>query len=120
MFADVQTFGLFLFGDADAAEEGADDLPGDEAGDHSPDGVGSSTQSLDAELLDAAADQQAYASACEETFAMVGSMSAFDSGGAGTAQGCGLPDIRSAARPIAARQLGYLPAPLCRPDQTPL
>ncbi len=46
---------------------------------------------------DAAADQQAYASACEETFAMVGSMSAFDSGGAGTAQGCGLPDIRSAA-----------------------
>jgi hypothetical protein len=30
-------------------------------------------------------------------FAMVGSMSAFDSGGAGTAQACGLPDIRSAA-----------------------
>lgn len=46
---------------------------------------------------DAAADQQAYASACEETFAMVGSMSAFDSGGAGTAQSCGLPDLRSAA-----------------------
>lgn len=46
---------------------------------------------------DAAADQQAYASACEEAFAMVGSMSAFDSGGAATAQGCGLPDVRSAA-----------------------
>ena len=34
---------------------------------------------------------------CGETFAMVGSMSAFDSGGAATAQSCGLPDIRSAA-----------------------
>ena len=46
---------------------------------------------------DAAADQQAYAKACDEVFAMVGSMSAFDSGGAATAQPCGLPDIRSAA-----------------------
>jgi ABC-type branched-subunit amino acid transport system substrate-binding protein len=46
---------------------------------------------------DAAADQQAYTKACGEVFAMVGSMSAFDSGGAPTAQGCGLPDIRSAA-----------------------
>ena len=46
---------------------------------------------------DAAADQQSYAKACAEVFAMVGSMSAFDSGGAATAQGCGLPDIRSAA-----------------------
>ncbi len=49
---------------------------------------------------DAAADQQAYAKACEETFAMVGSMSAFDSGGAATAQGCGLPDLRSAATTV--------------------
>ena len=46
---------------------------------------------------DAAADQQAYTKACDETFAMIGSMSAFDSGGAGTAQSCGLPDIRAAA-----------------------
>lgn len=46
---------------------------------------------------DAGADQQAYASACDEVFAMVGSMSAFDSGGASTAQSCGLPDVRSAA-----------------------
>jgi ABC-type branched-subunit amino acid transport system substrate-binding protein len=44
---------------------------------------------------DAGADQQAYARACDEAFAAVGSMSAFDSGGAGTAQGCGLPDLRS-------------------------
>ncbi len=34
---------------------------------------------------DAGADQQAYARACTETFAAVGSMSAFDSGGAATA-----------------------------------
>jgi ABC-type branched-subunit amino acid transport system substrate-binding protein len=46
---------------------------------------------------DAGADQQNYAKGCDEVFAMVGSMSAFDSGGAATAQSCGLPDIRSAA-----------------------
>jgi ABC-type branched-subunit amino acid transport system substrate-binding protein len=46
---------------------------------------------------DAAADQQSYTKGCDETFAMVGSMSAFDSGGAATAQSCGLPDIRAAA-----------------------
>ena len=44
---------------------------------------------------DAGADQQAYTKACDEAFAAVGSMSAFDSGGAGAAQSCGLPDIRS-------------------------
>jgi ABC-type branched-subunit amino acid transport system substrate-binding protein len=44
---------------------------------------------------DAGGDQQAYANACEEAFAAVGSMSAFDAGGARTAQGCGLPDLRS-------------------------
>lgn len=56
---------------------------------------------LEVQLLDsradAGADQQAYTKACDETFAMIGSMSAFDSGGASTAQSCGLPDIRSAS-----------------------
>ena len=46
---------------------------------------------------DAAADQQSYTKACDETFAMIGSMSAFDSGGSSTAEGCGLPDLRTAA-----------------------
>ena len=46
---------------------------------------------------DAGGDQQAYTKACESAFAAVGSMSAFDSGGAATAAKCGLPDIRSAA-----------------------
>lgn len=44
---------------------------------------------------DAGADQQAYLKACDQAFAAVGSMSAFDSGGAATAQSCGLPDLRS-------------------------
>jgi ABC-type branched-subunit amino acid transport system substrate-binding protein len=46
---------------------------------------------------DAGADQQAYTKGCAEVFAMVGSMGAFDSGGAAATQSCGLPDIRSAA-----------------------
>ena len=46
---------------------------------------------------DNAADQRNHLDACENVFAMVGSMSAFDSGGASTTQDCGLPDIRSAA-----------------------
>ena len=44
---------------------------------------------------DTGGDQQAYAKACSEAFAAVGSMSAFDSGGARTAEECGLPDLRS-------------------------
>ena len=43
---------------------------------------------------DAAANQQVYTKACSEVFAMVGSMSAFDSGGVGEAQGCGHPRLR--------------------------
>ncbi len=44
---------------------------------------------------DAGADQQAFARACAETFGAIGSMSAFDSGGAATTEKCGLPDVRS-------------------------
>jgi ABC-type branched-subunit amino acid transport system substrate-binding protein len=43
------------------------------------------------------ADQQAYVKACEQAFAAVGSMSGFDSGGASTAESCGLPDLRAAS-----------------------
>ncbi len=49
---------------------------------------------------DAGGDQQAYAKGCENNFAMVGSMSAFDSGGAKTAEQCGLPDIRAIATTV--------------------
>ena len=44
---------------------------------------------------DGSADQQAAARGCDEVFAMVGSMSAFDSGGAATTEECGLPDVRA-------------------------
>lgn len=44
---------------------------------------------------DSAADQAAYTRACDEAFAAVGSASIFDSGGARTAEECGLPDLRS-------------------------
>lgn len=46
---------------------------------------------------DAGADQQAYATACAQAFAAVGSNSIFDSGGASTAENCKIPDIRSAS-----------------------
>ncbi|MBO9523651.1 MAG: ABC transporter substrate-binding protein [Nocardioidaceae bacterium] len=46
---------------------------------------------------DAVAEQSGYLKACDQAFAAVGSMSAFDSGGAATAQECGLPDLRAMA-----------------------
>jgi len=42
-------------------------------------------------------DQQAAQSACSNAFAMVGSMGAFDAGGASTVSKCGIPDIRATA-----------------------
>ena len=44
---------------------------------------------------DGSADQQQFTRACDEAFAAVGSMSAFDSGGAATAEKCGIPDMRA-------------------------
>ena len=46
--------------------------------------------------LDAGGDQQAAQQACENAFAMIGSMSAFDSGGAPVVTKCGIPDLRVA------------------------
>ena len=40
-------------------------------------------------------DQQAAQTACGQAFAMVGSMGAFDAGGASTVTRCGIPDIRT-------------------------
>jgi ABC-type branched-subunit amino acid transport system substrate-binding protein len=53
-----------------------------------------SVEALDTRT-DAGGDQQAAVTACRDAFAAVGSMSAFDSGGASTVQACGLPDLRS-------------------------
>jgi ABC-type branched-subunit amino acid transport system substrate-binding protein len=55
---------------------------------------------------DAGADQQGYQKICETSFAAVGSMSAFDSGGAATAQQCGIPDIRTASVTAARNACG--------------
>jgi ABC-type branched-subunit amino acid transport system substrate-binding protein len=41
-------------------------------------------------------DQQASSTACGNAFAMVGSMGAFDAGGADTVMKCGIPDLRAA------------------------
>ena len=43
----------------------------------------------------ATGDQEAATSACDNTFAMVGSVSAFDGGGANTVAACGIPDLRT-------------------------
>jgi ABC-type branched-subunit amino acid transport system substrate-binding protein len=42
-------------------------------------------------------DQQASSTACSSAFAMVGSMGAFDAGGADTVKNCGIPDLRAAS-----------------------
>jgi ABC-type branched-subunit amino acid transport system substrate-binding protein len=61
-------------------------------------------RSLNVDALDtqtsSAGDQQAAAAACTDAFAMVGSLSLFDNGGAGDVAGCGIPDLR--ARPSTA------------------
>ncbi|MEO9140323.1 MAG: ABC transporter substrate-binding protein, partial [Jatrophihabitans sp.] len=46
-------------------------------------------------------DQQAATTACSSAFALVGSMSAFDAGGASTVTGCGIPDLRSTSTETA-------------------
>ncbi|TWP46987.1 ABC transporter substrate-binding protein [Lentzea tibetensis] len=46
---------------------------------------------------DSGGDQQATAQACEQAFALVGSMSAFDQGGGPAAAGCGIPDLRASS-----------------------
>lgn len=50
---------------------------------------------------DAGADQTSYTKMCDSVFASVGSMSAFDSGGAAPAEKCGLPDLRTASATLA-------------------
>lgn len=46
--------------------------------------------------IDSVGDQTAAKEACGKAFALVGSMAAFDSGGASSVQSCGIPDLRSA------------------------
>jgi ABC-type branched-subunit amino acid transport system substrate-binding protein len=46
--------------------------------------------------IDSVGDQSAAQQACSKAFAMIGSMAAFDSGGAAAVQSCGIPDLRTA------------------------
>ncbi|HEY2167800.1 MAG TPA: ABC transporter substrate-binding protein [Jatrophihabitantaceae bacterium] len=53
-------------------------------------------ESLDSQTS-SSGDQQAATTACGNAFAMVGSMGAFDAGGASTVTNCGIPDLRTAS-----------------------
>jgi ABC-type branched-subunit amino acid transport system substrate-binding protein len=44
---------------------------------------------------DSGGDQQATSQACDQAFALVGSMSGFDQGGGPAAAACGIPDLRA-------------------------
>jgi ABC-type branched-subunit amino acid transport system substrate-binding protein len=57
-------------------------------------------ESLDSQTS-SGGDQQASTTACGNAFAMVGSMGAFDDGGAGTVTRCGIPDLRTASTEAA-------------------
>jgi ABC-type branched-subunit amino acid transport system substrate-binding protein len=46
-------------------------------------------------------DQAAATTACADDFAIVGSMSTFDDGGAATAAACGIPDLRAGTSSVA-------------------
>ena len=50
--------------------------------------------SYDSQTSDAGDNQQTL-TACQSDFALVGSVSAFDSGGAGSAASCGIPDLQA-------------------------
>ena len=52
-------------------------------------------------------DHDAATKACAETFALVGSESAYDSGGASVVQGCGIPDLRSSVNTHARYAVPY-------------
>lgn len=54
---------------------------------------------------DSRGDQEATARACDEAFALVGSMSAYDQGGAATAGGCGIPDLRAVTTTVQRQRV---------------
>ncbi|MEN3310456.1 MAG: hypothetical protein V7603_6658, partial [Micromonosporaceae bacterium] len=54
---------------------------------------------------DSRGDQEGTAQACAQAFALVGSMSAYDQGGAATAGGCGIPDLRAVTTTAQRQQV---------------
>ena len=70
---------------------------------------------------EATANQAAVTQACDEAFALVGSMSAFDSGGAAKGASCGIPDLTAISvngdREKASNVFPIYPV---RPDKIPI
>jgi ABC-type branched-subunit amino acid transport system substrate-binding protein len=54
---------------------------------------------------DSRGDQEGTAQACSQAFALIGSVSAYDQGGAATASGCGIPDLRAVTVTIQRQQV---------------
>jgi len=77
------------------------------------------------ELIDTKADstanQAAVSQACSTAFALVGSMSAFDNGGAETGQSCGIPDLTAiTVNGARAKATNVYPIYPVRPDKIPI
>ena len=71
--------------------------------------------------LSTGANRAASIEACDRAFAAVGSMSAFDAGGAPVIDECGIPDIRTAAtQPPMQRVDNAFPVEVVVPDRQPL
>jgi ABC-type branched-subunit amino acid transport system substrate-binding protein len=75
--------------------------------------------------IDAVGDETAAKQACGSAFAIIGSMAAFDSGGAAAVKSCGIPDLRTATLTparyksnvtFAANSLAYNLIPSVVPD----
>lgn len=71
--------------------------------------------------LSAGGNRAASIEACENAFANVGSMSAFDGGGAPVIEECGIPDLRAAAAEPAMQTVDNAhPIAIAQPDKLPL
>jgi ABC-type branched-subunit amino acid transport system substrate-binding protein len=67
------------------------------------------------------ANQSAVTQACSETFALVGSMSAFDNGGADAGERCGIPDLTAiTVNGDRSRAKNVYPIYPVRPDKLPI
>ena len=82
-------------------------------------------RSIKSELLDsktdATANQAAVSQACQSAFALVGSMSAFDNGGASTGQSCGIPDLSAiTVNGARVKATNVYPIYPVRPDKIPI
>jgi ABC-type branched-subunit amino acid transport system substrate-binding protein len=67
---------------------------------------------------DSTANQAAVRSACDKAFALVGSMSAFDNGGAETGEKCGIPDVSAIpVNPARSTAWNVFAANPIRPDK---